>query len=76
MFTLLSNCLIEERADISYAALSASLGVPDTAIKRLLHNLRARFRAILRDEVAQTVNDPADLDDEIRHLCAALASDE
>jgi RNA polymerase sigma-70 factor (ECF subfamily) len=75
MFTLLSNCLIEDRSEISYASLSTSLGVPQTAIKRLLHDLRARFRTILREEVAQTLNDPADLEDEIRHLCAALSSD-
>jgi hypothetical protein len=28
----------------------------------------------LRDEVAHTVEDPADVDDEIRHLCAELAA--
>ena len=75
IFTLLSSCLIEDRAEISYASLAASLGVPETTIKRLLHDLRARFRGILRDEVSQTLTNPADLDDEIRHLCAALASD-
>jgi RNA polymerase sigma factor (sigma-70 family) len=73
--TLLSDCLVLDRSEISYASLSTSLGVPETTIKRLLHDLRARFRAILREEVSQTLNDPADIDDEIRHLCAALASD-
>jgi hypothetical protein len=33
-----------------------------------------RYRVILREEVAQTVANPADVDDEIRYLCAALAS--
>ena len=75
MFTLLSNYLIADRLEISYASLSTSLGVPEAAIKRLLHSLRSRFRAILREEVSQTLNNPADIDDEIRHLCGALASE-
>jgi DNA-directed RNA polymerase specialized sigma24 family protein len=75
VFTLLNDYLIVDRSDVSYASLSISLGVPETAIKRLLHDLRARFRTILREEVSQTVNNPADLEDEIRYLCAALASD-
>jgi RNA polymerase sigma-70 factor (ECF subfamily) len=42
--------------------------------KKQLHNLRQRYRWLLRDEVAHTVEDPADVDDEIRHLCAALSA--
>jgi len=36
--------------------------------------LRERYRAILRDEVAQTVESASEVDDEIRYLCAALAA--
>ena len=75
MFTVLSPYLLADRVDISYASLSTSLGVPQPTIKRLLHDLRARFRTVLREEVSHTVDDPADIQDEIRHLCAALASD-
>ena len=38
-----------------------------------VHRLRRRFRELLKAEVAQTLENPADLDDELRHLCAALA---
>jgi RNA polymerase sigma-70 factor (ECF subfamily) len=44
-------------------------------VKRLVHRLRQRYRSLLRDEVAETVADPADIDDEIRHLCGVLAAD-
>jgi hypothetical protein len=74
MFTTLSKYLSLERVEISYATLSASLGVPETVIKRVLHQLRVRYRTILREEVSQTVANPADVDDEIRYLCAILAS--
>jgi hypothetical protein len=50
------------------------VGVAETVVKKQLHNLRERYRWLLRDEVAHTVANPADVDDEIRHLCAALAT--
>jgi len=74
MFTVLSKYLSVERVEISYANLSTSLGVPESVIKRVLHQLRVRYRGILREEVAQTVANPAEVDDEIRYLCAVLAS--
>jgi hypothetical protein len=35
--------------------------------------MRQRYRCLLRAEVSRTVDDPADVDDEIRYLCAALS---
>jgi RNA polymerase sigma-70 factor (ECF subfamily) len=69
----LSSHLTAERADVSYAKLSSVLGLAETAVKKQLHNMRQRYRWLLRDEVAHTVENPADVEDEIRHLCAALA---
>jgi RNA polymerase sigma-70 factor (ECF subfamily) len=36
--------------------------------------LRERYRALLREEVAQTVEKPDEIDDELRYLCSALAT--
>jgi hypothetical protein len=74
LFEGLRDHLTAERADTSYADLGAGLGVADTVVKKQLHNLRQRYRWLLREEVAHTVENPADVDDEIRHLCAALAA--
>ncbi|HKP02817.1 MAG TPA: sigma-70 family RNA polymerase sigma factor [Chthoniobacterales bacterium] len=74
LFDALSSHLTAERTDVSYADLAASLGVAESAIKKQLHNLRERYRWLLRDEVAHTVANPADVDAEIRYLCAALAA--
>lgn len=74
MFTMLSWCLSSERVEISYPKLSAALGVPEAMIKRVLHQMRVRYRTILREEVARTVDNPAEIEDEIRYLCSALAS--
>jgi DNA-directed RNA polymerase specialized sigma24 family protein len=74
IFIVLSKYLTADRMEISYVNLSAALGVPENSIKRLLHHLRQRYRAILRDELLQTVETPGEVDDEIRYLCAALAT--
>lgn len=74
-FEALRPCLGAERDDVSYPTLSQTLGVPEATVKRLVHRLRQRYRSLLRDEVAETVADPAEVDDEIRHLCGVLAAD-
>ena len=74
LFQALSSHLTDERDEVSYAKLSAELGIAETAVKKQLHNMRQRYRSLLRDEVSQTVEDPADVDDEIRYLCALLAT--
>jgi RNA polymerase sigma-70 factor (ECF subfamily) len=73
-FDVLSVSLVADREDVSYANLSKSLGVPEASVKRLLHQLRVRYRELLREEVAQTVEKPQDIDEELRYLCAALAA--
>jgi len=74
LFQALSSHLTDERDELSYANLSAELGMAETTVKKQLHNMRQRYRSLLRDEVLQTVDDPADVDDEIRYLCASLAT--
>jgi RNA polymerase sigma factor (sigma-70 family) len=74
LFEALSGHLASERGDVSYANLASSLGIAEAMVKKQLHNLRQRYRWLLRDEVAHTVDNPADIDDEIRHLCAVLAA--
>jgi DNA-directed RNA polymerase specialized sigma24 family protein len=74
LFQALSPHLTDVRDEVSYAKLSAELGMADTAVKKQLHNMRQRYRSLVRAEVSQTVDNPVDVDDEIRYLCAALAT--
>ena len=74
LFQALSSYLTDERAELSYANLSAELGMAKPSVKKQLHHMRQRYRSLLRDEVSQTVEDPADVDDELRYLCASLAT--
>ena len=74
VFDVLSDCLAAEREDVSYQKLSKTLGVPETAVKRLVHQLRVRYRELLRDEVAEIVAKPEDVDEALRYISAALVA--
>jgi RNA polymerase sigma factor (sigma-70 family) len=74
VFDVLSVYLTVERDDVSCASLATTLGVPQSTVKKLLYRMRQRYRWLLRDEVAQTVENPADIEDELRYLCGALAA--
>ena len=55
------------------AAIAAELGMTEGAVKMAASRLRKRYGEILREEIARTVADPADVEDEVRALFAALA---
>jgi RNA polymerase sigma factor (sigma-70 family) len=55
-----------------YEAVASELQMPAGSVAVAVHRLRGRFRQLLRAEVAQTVATPAEVDDELRHLCEAL----
>lgn len=74
VFDVLSDCLAAERQDVSLQKLAKTLGIPEASVKRLLHELRVRYRDLLRSQVAQTVERPQDVDEELRYLCALLAT--
>jgi RNA polymerase sigma factor (sigma-70 family) len=72
-FAVLSPALTAERGDIPYSTMSAQLGLSEPAVRMAVHRLRKRFREVFREEIAQTVADPGEVEAEIRHLLAALA---
>jgi RNA polymerase sigma-70 factor (ECF subfamily) len=51
---------------------AARLEMTEGAVKVAVHRLRRRYRELLRAEIAETLTDPSDVDDEMRHLVAAL----
>src|SRR5262249_7725020 len=73
-FEILRETLTTDHNRIPYAELAARLGMTEGAVQVAVHRLRRRYRAILRDLIAATLDDPAHVDDEIRDLFAALAS--
>jgi len=71
-FDELKDCLLGEVPDGGYSAVAARLGLSETAVRVSVHRLRKKFQAKLKQEIADTVSDPADIDDEIRYLIRAL----
>ncbi|MGB8341626.1 MAG: ECF-type sigma factor [Chthoniobacterales bacterium] len=74
VFDVLSTALTADRDDVSYEKLARELGVGAAEIKRLLHQLRRRYRQLLRAEVAETVAEPKDIDAELHYLVTVLAA--
>jgi len=57
-----------------YAEAAGKLGMTEGAAKVAAHRLRQRYRELLRAEIAQTVAEPSEVDEEIRSLFATLSS--
>jgi RNA polymerase sigma-70 factor (ECF subfamily) len=55
-----------------YSEIASRLGIAEGAVKVAVHRLRRSFRNQLRADVARTVMDPAEVDDEIRHLISCV----
>lgn len=64
--------LTAERGSIPYEELAAVLSMEPASARSAVHRLRKRFREVFREEVASTVADHADVDDEMRAVVAAL----
>jgi RNA polymerase sigma factor (sigma-70 family) len=60
----------------SYEEVANRLQVSSGGVKTLIHRLRKRYTALLREEVGRTVLDPAEIDEEIHALCDALVASE
>jgi RNA polymerase sigma-70 factor (ECF subfamily) len=72
-FEQIKECLTAERGSIDYSALSRCTGLNEGTLRVGIHRLRKRFREIFREQVAETVVTPAEIDAEMRHLMGALA---
>jgi hypothetical protein len=71
-FDCLKPFLLGEAARGESTAAAERLGLSEGAFKTAIHRLRKRYREILRAEIAETVADAAQVDDEIRYLLSAL----
>jgi RNA polymerase sigma-70 factor (ECF subfamily) len=57
-----------------HADWAATLGLSEGAVRVAVHRLRRRFGELLREEISQTVASDAEVDEEIRHLFAAITA--
>jgi len=73
VFEELKSCLTGEDSESSYAEIGRRLGMTEGNLKVTVHRLRHRYRELLRQEIALTVDGPGAIDQEMRDLFAALS---
>jgi DNA-directed RNA polymerase specialized sigma24 family protein len=73
-FTALKPAIAGSQVALDYAAAAGQLSMTEDAVRQAAHRLRRRYRELLREELAQTVADPANVDDEIGSLFETLAT--
>jgi RNA polymerase sigma-70 factor (ECF subfamily) len=56
----------------SYAELAASVGVSEGSLRVAVHRMRQQFAATLREIIADTVDGPDEVDEELRELMKAV----
>jgi RNA polymerase sigma-70 factor (ECF subfamily) len=73
VYEVLKQVLPGKRSDLPYQELAKGLGISEGAVGVAVHRLRARYRELLCDAVARTVETPEQVEEEIRDLFAAFA---
>jgi RNA polymerase sigma-70 factor (ECF subfamily) len=74
LFERLKIFLTAGKGALSHAEAAKKLGMDETAVRVAVHRLRKRYRQLLRDEICQTLTDPAQVDEEMRALFGAFGS--
>ncbi len=72
VFEALEENLAGEAGERTYAEKASELSMTEGAVKVAVHRMRGRFRTLLRSEIAETLDDPSEVEDEIRALFEAL----
>ena len=66
----------DSNSTLSYEEAASVLGVGVGAVRTLIHRLRKQYTCLLREEVARTVSEPVEVQEEIHALCDALIAAE
>jgi hypothetical protein len=74
LFDRLKEFLVGERGRPTQAEIASELGMTENAVKQAFHRLRQRYRVLLREEIAHTVAQPGDVEEELRYLVSVLRS--
>ncbi|HVV72368.1 MAG TPA: sigma-70 family RNA polymerase sigma factor [Verrucomicrobiae bacterium] len=73
LFERLRAHLVANTGEGTYAEAAAALGMTHEGFKKAVQRMRQRYYELFREEIAHTVADAADVQDEMRHLCAVMA---
>ena len=73
LYEQLKPFLMVGKNDISYTQAADALKLTEGAVRVAVHRLRRRYRELLREEITQTLSDPAQAEEEMQALFSALA---
>ena len=62
------------QSEVPYSDLAREMNTSEGALKVAIHRLRKRYRELFRQEIADTVADPAEVESELRYLAAVLTT--
>jgi DNA-directed RNA polymerase specialized sigma24 family protein len=74
LYEQLKPFLMMGKSEIPYATAAAALKLTDGAVRVAVHRFRRRYRELLREEITQTLANPAQADEEMQALFSALAA--
>ncbi len=74
LFDSLKRLLPDDPGAPSQAEIAAQLGMTENAVRQAFHRFRQRYQSLMREEIANTVATPGDIEDELRHLISVLES--
>jgi RNA polymerase sigma-70 factor (ECF subfamily) len=60
-------------SEVTCGETAAELGLSEGAVKSAVHRLRQRYRQLVREEIAGTVEDPTEVEGEIRYLISVIS---
>ncbi|MBN1555829.1 MAG: sigma-70 family RNA polymerase sigma factor [Phycisphaerae bacterium] len=72
LFETIKECLTPQRSRLTHADYAQRLGMSPGALKVAVHRMRKRYRQLLHDEIAQTVESPDQVEEEIQYLQKSL----
>ena len=70
---MLKPFLTVGKSALPHLQAAAELGLSEGAVRTAVHRLRRRYRELLRDEIAQTLSDPANVAEEMQALFSAFS---
>jgi len=74
VFEQLKMFLTAGKGESAQSETAKALGMEEGAVRVTIHRLRKRYRQLLRDEISQTLTDPAQVDEEMRALFGAFSA--
>jgi RNA polymerase sigma factor (sigma-70 family) len=72
LYSVLKGFVSAEGAAARYGEAARQLGLSQSAVKSAIHRLRRRFQELIRGEIAQTVANVAEVDEELRYLLSVI----